>query len=136
MRRKQELTTGVSLHSESRRIERKDKSRLMSRRCVGWVGFFFPIFSFPALNLVPRPPWSHAGPFTSHSKATHSNDSDDYFAQGEAGPPVRTSPHLTLSGRHERNWTGAGSREYSLNATAAQPVGGQGQRPPPRRHRM
>lgn len=99
MRRKQELTTGVSLHSESRRIERKDKSTLMSRRCVGC--FFSPFFSFPALNLVLHPPWSHAGPFTSHSEATLSNDSDDDFARGEAGPPARTSPRLNLSDRHE-----------------------------------
>lgn len=60
--------------------------------CVCFVFFF----SFPALNLVLHPPWSRAGPFTSHSEATHSNDSDDYLARGEAGPPVCTSPRLTL----------------------------------------
>lgn len=103
LRRKQELTTGVSLRSESRRMERTDKSLLMSRRCVGWVGFF----SFPALNLVLLSPWSRAGPFTSHSEATHPNDSDDDLARGEAGPPVRTSPCLTPFRQAREQRTGA-----------------------------
>lgn len=95
------------------------------------LGFFFP--PFPALNLFLHPAGSHAGPFTSHSEATHSKDSDDDPARGEAGPPVRTSPRLTPSDRHAEKrhpatekggvsaeqLTGGGQRLFSMACIAA-----------------